>query len=306
MLAACNPGVFIEEFLPESSEILVKDGQAAVDFKAENWDILDIYRDDISSSAWINYTICDLDGVPTSKRLPLENGDLAAISIRNEFQDIKIEKTNRRTLVATGKENMDDHAALYVVRVGNEHEWKFLSFVFPPSQKYQIDSVVYRWDAFVCSDNMLREAGRTFRIDNSLSSAPATIYVRPYEDAFRDVRCFFDNGWSAYALARIFGTRKQEITIPDVADAGPVPGRLRIPFGEEWHRLDTGLDRNLEVPVTVQAGERRRIEVFLCLEKYSVPFTVYASNPETGRNRVFSGSLDSERPFDYLVLKSPY
>lgn len=306
MLAACNPGVFIDEFLSESSDILVKDGEAAVDFKAENWGVLDIYRGSMTSSAWINYSICNLDGTPTSKNLPLGNSDLAAISIQDEFQDIRIEKTNRRRLVVKGGENMEDNATRYVVRVGNEYEWKLLTFVFPPSQKYQIDSVVYQWDAFVCSDLILKPTGRTFKIDNSLSSNLTTIYVRPYEDAFRNVQCFFDNGWGTYALARIFGTRKQEITIPDVADAVPVLGRSRIFLGEESHRLDTDLDRNLEIPATVKAGERRCIEVYLCMEKYSVPFKVYASNPETGRERVFSGSLSSERPFDFRVYQSPF
>ena len=43
--------------------------------------------------------------------------------------------------------------------------------------------------------------------------------------------------------------------------------------------------------------------IFNELKKYTVPYTIYLSNPKTGNQRIFTGILRSEEPIDYLILK---
>ena len=91
---------------------------------------------------------------------------------------------------------------------------------------------------------------------------------------------------------------------PDVVDSKPELHNTRVPFGIMEQELDTPLDKKLSVEVTVDAYDKRRILILNDLERYSVPYTVYISNPGTGKKRIFSGELTSSRPTDYLILNT--
>lgn len=301
LLTACNPDVFIKEFLAEDLEILVKDGKASVHFKADNWGILGIMKGSSISSVGVYATVCDLEGKQI-KSLPLEEGELAVLTVDTETIDFRVEKRDLRRLDLICGENLEDGPERYVLEVGNDYEHKMISFTFPSSRKYQIDSVVYQWKDFFWSDNTL-ELVRSFVIDNTASSEPVSWLFYPYEEVSRKFECYFDAGWNSDRFKKIFGRTKSEITVPDVEGGRPVLRQTRIGFGQETQRLDAGLDNKHEVEVTIQPGEKRQVDAYLCLEVYSVPFKVYASSPETRRKRVFSAMLHSARPFDYLILK---
>lgn len=301
-LTACNAEVFIDDFLPDPPEIMLTEGKASVDFEAENWGILWISKSNLVSSFSVRITILDPEGTPLPQSLPLDEGKLAVVSVQTEFHDFTIEKRNARRLDLIPGENMEDDPVRYLIEVGNGYERKTISAVFPPSRKYQVDSVVYQWDTFSWSDYIL-EPVQTVKVDNSASSQPTTVFVHPYRDASRKVTCVFDEGRMEQTFEKIFGKNKTEMTIPDLVDGKPVFGSTKVFFEKESQELDAGMDRELEVPVGIEAGDRREVCVFVCVESYSVPFKVYASHPETGKKRVFSGVLYSKRPFDYLVLR---
>ena len=300
LLAACNPDVFIKEFLAEEPEVLVENGKASVLFKADNWGIWGIVKDSPVSSSGVYATVRDLEGKKI-KDLPLEEGKFAVLSVDTDIIDFKIEKRDLHRLDLICGENLEDKPAKYLVEVGNQYERKWITVVFPPSQKYRIDSVVYDWKQFYWSDNTL-DLVQSLTLNNT-SPEPVKTWFQPYKDAFWTVSSFIDPGSVDKPFDNIFGKERPEIAIPEIVDSLPVPGRTKIRFGERTEQLKTGLDPDLQVEVLVPAGEKRKIEVFLCLEEYSVPFQVYASNPETGRQRVYSGQLHSKRPYDYLILK---
>ena len=300
LLTSCNADVFIDDFLSEPPEITVTAEKASVNFKAKNWGILGIAKNFLSSIP-VYTIVCDPAGNPM-KSLPLEEGELAVVAVKDEFVDFRIEKKDDRRLEVIRGENLDDGPARYLIEVGNRYERKMISVVFPPSVKYRIDDVVYEWDALFLSNNSLEPASSVI-VDNSESAAPVGIWIRPYRDAFRGVSCSFDTGWKTREFAKIFGSDLPELTIPDIAEGRPVLNDTKIVFGTENQKIDAGLDRNYAVEVSINAGEKRRVEVYIQMEKYSVPFKVYASNPETGRKKIVSGTMYSERPFDYTILK---
>ncbi len=51
--------------------------------------------------------------------------------------------------------------------------------------------------------------------------------------------------------------------------------------------LEAPLDKKLSVEVTVDAYDKRKILIFNEVERYSVPYKVYISNPKTGKKTFF-------------------
>ena len=75
----CNSGVFIDDYLPEVPVVQLSetDSVARINFKSDNWDILNIYG--ASENVW--GVVCDLEGKPDGRNLPLENGANAVIKM---------------------------------------------------------------------------------------------------------------------------------------------------------------------------------------------------------------------------------
>ena len=96
LLTSCNADVFIDDFLSEPPEITVTAEKASVNFKAKNWGILGIAKNFLSSIP-VYTTVCDPAGNPM-KSLPLEEGELAVVAVKDEFVDFRIEKKDDRRL----------------------------------------------------------------------------------------------------------------------------------------------------------------------------------------------------------------
>jgi hypothetical protein len=289
--------VFIDDFSPDTQEVTVGKSGATVKFGADNWAILYI-----DGSYTYDCHILDSKGDTIVKNLPLGSDDLATISIHDDFHDFNIEKKDKRTLEFSMNENMDDSALEYEVVVGNRYEEKSINVTFPPSAKYVIDSLVYKYDkAAVYSDNV--NLVRSMKVNNESSSKPAVITLYPYEASYRKVSFSSDDGWTQIHYQKIFGRNLPDVMIPEVVDGGLQDTGTKCCFGVESAELDSGLDPVTAVQVSINAGEYKRVDVYNCVDIYTVPFTAYVSNPDSGKKRVFSGILYSEKPFDYIILK---
>ena len=73
-------------------------------------------------------------------------------------------------------------------------------------------------------------------------------------------------------------------------------------FARNDQQLPLSFPDDEQVTVTAKPHERLNVEVYLSLEQFRVPYTVYASGP-AGRQRTFTGTLHSSLPYDYLILK---
>lgn len=185
------------------------------------------------------------------------------------------------------------------ILVGNDYESETVSVTFAPTEKYRVDSVVYRWDEFESWDNSI-ELQDAFTIDNTASSEPASVVVSPFRNAKRTVRFWPDDFNDR--REEIFGVPLPEIVIPDMADGAPVVAESSARFARNDQQLPLSFPDDEQVTVTAKPHERLNVEVYLSLEQFRVPYTVYASGP-AGRQRTFTGTLHSSLPYDYLILK---
>ena len=99
----CNSGVFIDDYLPEVPVVQLSetDSVARINFKSDNWDILNIYG--ASENVW--GVVCDLEGKPDGRNLPLENGANAVISWVMNIATSGREEEWQRTLYLCGRKH---------------------------------------------------------------------------------------------------------------------------------------------------------------------------------------------------------
>lgn len=144
------------------------------------------------------------------------------------------------------------------ILVGNDYESETVSVTFAPTEKYRVDSVVYRWDEFESWDNSI-ELQDAFTIDNTASSEPASVVVSPFRNAKRTVRFWPDDFNDR--REEIFGVPLPEIVIPDMADGAPVVAESSARFARNDQQLPLSFPDDEQVTVTAKPHERLNVEV---------------------------------------------
>ncbi len=299
LLVGCNDDIFIDNFLPNDQPILVvsdADNNKEISFKSNNWAILGV--NDIFS--YNSIKAYDLNG--NSVYLPFKNSELGVVHWKSEFVDFHIEKRSPDKLKFILNENLHNGYSQVLVRVGNEYDQKYIELHLAPTQKYQIDSVVYDWDNFEEYQGNLLVVD-SYVIKNN-GDTPVKTFVYPYINSVRTISFYNPNVvWNENTFENYLGTTLPLIPIPDIVDNKPIIANTKVAFGIRDQKLETDLDKNLAVEVTISSGERREVIVYNLVERYTVPYRVYLSNPRTAKKLEFSGTLTSTKPINYYILK---
>ena len=271
--AGCNSGVFIDDYLPEVPVVQLSetDSAARINFKSDNWDILNIYG--ASENVW--GVVCDLEGKPDGRNLPLENGANAVIKLGYKYCDFRVEKRNGRELCIYAGENMNRSALDVEIIVGNEYEMKSIPVSLAQTSKYEVDSIVYNWKSLLYSDNTL-EPDYSLVVNNSKSDQPTSWHFTPLETSFsREVSFSNKDGVNEEELyKRFLGT-----PLPLVVESDLAGKEYVIPPGEKW-----------------------KISVYYMIEQYWIDYKLYISIPSTGRKRTFEGKLYSKGLYGFCII----
>lgn len=303
--AACNGGVFVDDYMPHGAvciQMSDPDRVEKIAFASGNWGIDYI-------EGWANsveaYT---LDGKPAY--LPFAEGELGVLHCKSDYADIRIEKSGAKELKVSYAENLLDDVLELVIKVGNRYKQEDVRLNLAPTPKYQVDSIVYDWQAFEFYGQNTIEEMETIEVDNSASDRPTSITVYPFRRTKqREIYLFperYSGNWDEEKFGRCFGTHPSpRMTIPDVVDGKPVLADTKIPFDNGHQYIDINADRNLAVTVTIDAHDRRRVLVYNYVQQYGVPFKIYASGPKKDEKYQFDGYLSSDGYdcTDYLIFK---
>lgn len=293
LAGACNSDVFINDFLPGEPPAVSLAGvgeSVTISFEADNWGIRNAYY--LPNNLDVYST--DLDG--NSRNFPFAEGATGIVRFRSDYFDFEVRKESRRELKMCLFENLYDNPVDITLAVGNEYEEKAISLSVLPTGKYRVDSVAYDWKQFSTHDYTVEEVA-SFTIDNRQGSDTVWWTVYPFRDIRRKIS-FFSPGpvWDETHYTRLLGQPLPAIAIPDVVDGKPVMQDTRVAFGIQEQQLETDLDKDASRLVGVPGGKHQRIDVYVGIVHYDVPYTVYCSNPENGRTRTFSGTLYSDCP----------
>ena len=299
-ITGCNGDIFVDDFLPGGHEeitISENDNIKEINFKSDNWNLYKVVCE-------IDYLIANaytLDG--ELPHLPFDEKELGTIHYTSDYIDFYVEKESGNKLKVTLNENLHNENVELLIIVGNEYKQEYINLLLAPTSKYKIDSVVYDWDKFEIHEGHLKEMGSLI-VNNEKSSSPLTILFYPFKNSMHEI--YFSDStlpWGKEIFSRLLGMPLPEIIIPDIVDSKPILNETKVTFGIRDQQLKTNLDTEFSAEVTIDGLDKRKIRVFNVLKKYSVPYTIYISNPKTGNQRIFTGILHSEEPIDYLILK---
>lgn len=297
---SCNSDVFIDDFLQKSASLSVteENRDATLKFNTDDWSLLDIN----SEYSNIFMEVTDLEG--NFKALPFNNNEQGIVRCYNDYFELRIEKRHSRELQVIMLENLYDSTLMFSVKVGNQYAQKNIDINVGTMQKYRIDSVIYDWNKWKVFTNGVVLVD-SLVVDNSKGTEPVSVTLYPYKTAERVIKLFYPNGvWEIFKeeYRKCLGIPLPQIVIPDLEGEHPILGDTRIVFGIEEQKLETKLEKNLEVKKNVLAGDVRKLMVYNGIDEYTVPYKVYVSHPITGRQRIFKGELQSKCPKDYLVI----
>ena len=188
--------------------------------------------------------------------------------------------------------------------MGNSYEEKTIPVRVASGTKYRVDSVAYDWSRFFTYDYKA-EWVYSIIVDNTQATDTTWAHIRPYEKAVRRVRFSIQGevmGKDYYTT--ILGAPLPEVPIPDVVDGKPLLRDTRVTFDPDEQDLPVDLDKNFTVLVPVPGGKKMEVGAYVSVEYYDVPFVIHCSHPYSGRTRTFSGTLSSDRPYDYFYIRT--
>ena len=291
-VAGCNGDVFIDDYLPDPpASIAGQSGETSeIRFEASNWDILGV--------GGLSGRTYDLDGNLLSVG-PLGGEGLLCMEYDDDLVSFRIERGDYRTLKIVFEENMGSGPFRFTLTVGNLCESDSIDVTFNPTGKYRVERVVYDYERFSFTYTRV-ETVTTYHIDNRTSSKPVSIEAYPYAGRSRLIR-FYNN---EDQREDILGLPLPLIPIPDIEDEQPVMRESEVAFACYYTDVMLPADkRDLSETVTVNAGEAKDIEVVLQYMEYSLPYTLYTTNSETGKERIFTGELQGEEPSTYFIFR---
>ena len=277
-----------DEFMPgnpPSVSIGQEGATVTVSFEEDNWGIHSLGS--FYGSFGVQAT--DLEG--NDLHLPMEEGQTGIVRIIDDFLDLEAVKRNGREVELTLRENLYDNPVELDLVVGNRYEEKTIPIRAASGSKYRVDST-YDYKA---------EWVYSIIVDNTQGTDTTWAHVRPYEKAVRRVRFSIPGevmGKDYYTT--LLGDSLPEVAIPDVADGKPVVQDTRATFDLEEQDLPADLDKDFTVLVPVPGGKKMEVGAYVSVEHYDVPFVIHCSHPHSGRTRTFSGTLSSDRPYDYF------
>lgn len=298
--AGCNGDVFIDDYMSKGDdEITISEtnNSKEINFKSDNWGLIGIVCE---TSDQYTINAYNIDGELTY--LPFKEKELGTVHLKNDYMDVQVEKKGGNKLKVILNENLINENVRMLIEVGNSFKYEKIEVQLAPTQKYQIDSVVYDFDKFETDVSRL-EKMQNIIIENNASS-PLTFSVFPYNKSSHEI-LFYNSTtvWREELFTNLLGIPLPEITIPDVADGKPVLRDTKIAFGIQEQHLAVDLDKEFSVDVTIDGFDKIKVVVFNVMRSYSVPYKIYISNPRTGKKITSSGKLYSSEPMDYYILK---
>ena len=300
IFTGCNSDIFIDDFITDIPDTcVVENGKPyKLHFDSGDWSILNIYGTGINP---LDYSVRNLDG--EQKYLPLQNGETAIISYKTTFYEFRIEKRKSDEMEIICDKNLVNSTIGFKIEIGNEYTRKTINISLGQTSKFVIDKVEYDFKNDFYYNNMLVEQVNGMTIHNSNSEEPVTLSFHPFKNSLRRIEFFPDDYDTFYHLDKYLGNGLAEIPIPDIVDGKPVMRNTKVTFGVKEQSFRTGkLDNDFTIHATVQPGETQKIEIFNCIEEFTVKYKIHASNHETGEECIFTGQLNSKDPFDYLMI----
>lgn len=290
----CNGDVFVDDFRSSDSELTL-DGNGDVEtirFASSNWDLLGMYVYD--ESYYYSCNIYDADGnLIATEQVPYLKG-LGKIVLDENLIGFTIDRSNSKELKIIVGENARTTHFRFMIMVGNEYEFQEIYVEISPSDRYVFDHITYSLDAY--SHEYRAERGMsTLKYNNS--DTPYSFIMFPYENVFCSVK-FKSNMPEAFQL---LGEGNLAVEIPGMEDGRLVMNgkQVQYTYKEQAWPFPNTEQKEVSVPPHVY----QRITSLIEYDWFETEYTLYATHPKTGKQRVITGMLQSKMPGKCYLIR---
>ena len=266
------------------------DGDSAtISFAHSDWDILGTLSTTTQSPLFGN--IYDKDGKMISSQQLFRCEDLCKMEYDDGLTDFTMERYAYDKLKINVGENIRSEDFEVSIYVGNQYDFKTVSINISPSSRYEYERMEYSSDKMQ-QWNDFKET-HSFTIDNQ-SNDTIVAQWRPYQDQYRTIS-FTSNDPAAF---RLLGSEKVQVRLPKIEDGKLVlDGDCDLDYYPSQGKVSHTFP-DVVKNIAIAPGE------FLCTyildyQCFETDFTMYARNPNTGKERAISGKFSSRLPVDY-------
>lgn len=289
---SCNSDVFIDDFQPSVSELTL-DGNgdsAVIHFSGSGWRSLNIpvfFQNELE--------VYDAAGNLINGQQYLDV--LGRIVYHSETLSFTIEGTDPKEVKIKVDENVQSSPFQFLLVTSNEYESKEIRVTISPSDRYVFGHITYSLDAYYYTDQKIQEK-ETITFHNQSNNA-IVHSMFPYKDEGRNVM-FSSNNPEAF---RLLAESYSEIDVPSMV------GGYLVMNGEQARYVPVMQKKPLPFPdteekkVSVKPYTSSDITLLLQYEWFETEYTLYATHPKTGKQRIITGTFQSKTPIDYHITR---
>lgn len=292
-LYSCNGDIFVDDFRTSDSELTLDgNGDAAIiKFADSNWDYLGLYiYDDSFIGTFKVYD--ENDNLITENQTPYLKG-LGKIVCDEDRTDFIIERSNPKELKITVGENVRSNHFHLILIASNEYEMQEIYVDISPSDRYVLDRITYSLDMY---SHTRRTEKKTFVQYNGWD-IDYPYPLKPYENVAYEVT-FKSYMPEAFQL---LGEDNLTVAIPSMENEDLDMYGKQAQYTSIQQTLPFPNTEQTEVPIPPFTTQR--INLSIICEWFETDYTLYATHPKTGKQRVITGKLESKMPVSYQITQ---
>lgn len=293
-LYSCNSDIFVEDFSPSETEITL-DGNgdvATIHFASSEWDVLELYIYDDGFTH--QFKVYDTDGrLVTTDQRPYMKG-LGKMVCDDELTDLTVERIHPKEVKITVGENARYSNFYFTLVARSEYETKDIRVDISPSDRYVIDHITYSLD-------MYSHANRIEEVDQFWQGNGMDI---PYHHKFYPYRkAFHEITFESYKpeAFHLLGDQPLDVEIPVMVDGRMKMTGMKARYTSSEQKLPFHSSEIHEV--VIPPFSNRLITVLVEYDWFETYYTLYATHPKSGKQRVITGTLRSKMPLSYYTIQ---
>ncbi|MEY8685736.1 hypothetical protein AB9N12_06195 [Bacteroides sp. AN502(2024)] len=291
---SCNGDVFVDDFRSSDSELALDgNGDAAIiQFASSNWDLLEVHTYDSSFSC--QYKVYDADNNLIAKeQIPCLKG-LGKIVCDENLTDFIIERSNPKELKIIVGENIRPAHFHLILIAGNEYEAQEISVNISPSDRYVLDRITYSLNGYSYAQKI--EMVQSF-VQNNGWDIDFSYSLKPYENVNYKV-AFKSYKPEAFQL---LGGDIPTVEIPSIENEELAMHGKQAQYTSTQQMLPFPNTEQIEIPIPPFSTQR--ISLLIVYEWFETEYTLYATHPKTGKQRIITGMLESKMPVNHKVTR---
>ncbi|ADY37934.1 hypothetical protein Bacsa_3409 [Phocaeicola salanitronis DSM 18170] len=296
LFCQCNGDIFVEEFAPAATEYTLNgDGDSiTIQFASGDWDVSGGYFSSYQPYTW---TIYDVIGHPVKVDEQPHWEGLGKCLYDDFLLSVEITRDQYNKLYIKTCENAYKDSISLTLTISNSFTTQLIKIHITPATRYQLSRIEYQLSDFSHETIEKKHGYGSFY---NVSNVPTRWGIHVFQNRYNQV--WFESLWPAQILAP---DTQVEIPCYHPNEVPPLTlSQQKVTYSEEYQNLPLSYS-NLMEWIEIPPHCTQDVYTQITYDKVGVFYNLYAINPKTGKERLFSGTFYSRAPrqTDYKIIQ---